>query len=109
MQQKQLIKAAGLTAIGIIVIAVIYIVAGAMSSQVVFGLLLGYVAATFGDFMLMLAAKNSKNWQGYYIGRVAILLICVVIAVVLSDFISPIATVFALIVSLPAVAISVLR
>ncbi len=109
MQQRQLLKAAAFTGVGVAVIAVIYLIAGAMSSAVAFGLLLGFVAATIGDFMLMLAAKNGKSWQIYYIGRVAVMVVCVVASVLLSGFISPVATVFALIVSLPAVALSVMR
>ncbi len=106
MQPKHLIKALFFTAIGVIVVGLIYLLAGAMTARVVFALILGFSAAALADIMLFLAARFNKSWQIFYILRVIILLIAVIVSVVFTDVFNPTVTVISLIISLPALAVS---
>ncbi len=106
MLPKQLIKATIFTAIGVVLIGIIYSIAGAMSTQVIFALLLGFVAAVVADILLFIASRNSNRWQLYYAIRILVILSCVITSVLLRDVLNPAATVLALIISLPAVAIA---
>ncbi len=106
MQPIQIIKAGIITTLGVGVVGLIYLIAGAMSAQVIFALVLGLLAAVLADVLLFLAAKYSKNWQLFYIARVFILLIAVIVSVVFSEIFNPTVTVISLIISLPALAVS---
>ncbi len=106
MKKGQLIKAGIFTAIGVVVIGIIYMITGAMTAEVVFALLLGFAAAMVGDVLLYFAAKYTDRWQMFYMLRVAVILLCVIASVLLADYVNPAATVLALIISLPAVAIA---
>ncbi len=102
---QQLIKAIAYTTVGVLLIGLIYFFLGAVTSSVLLGLALGLFAAIGADVLLFVAIKNPKSWVKFYAMRVAVIVIAVLLGVLLSVF-DPTTTVLALIISLPAVAIS---